>query len=144
MLGPFQQSLSSHGHKSAPYDRPKKDVSVEASTGDPPRRVITNLSFPENASVNDGIARNFFQGENTAYSLPTVIDLANDVAQRGKGCLMWKTDLQRAYASSASTHWIIPYSPFSIKEQHTWTYVLASVAVLLEPHSKGCRMQYAT
>ena len=98
MLGPFPAEPFFPWTQVSPLmTRPKKDVSVEASTGDPPRRVITNLSFPENASVNDGIARNFFQGENTAYSLPTVIDLANDVAQRGKGCLMWKTDLQRAY-----------------------------------------------
>ena len=58
------------------------------------RRVIIDLSFPEGGSVNDGVARNFFQGSDTSYTLPTVHDLAQRIIKLGPGALIWKTDLE--------------------------------------------------
>ena len=61
------------------------------------RRLIINLSFPEGESVNAGVARNFFQGEEKSYTLPTVHDLAEMVTAMGPGTFLWKTNLEQAY-----------------------------------------------
>ena len=61
------------------------------------RRVIIDLSFPLGLGVNAGVPKNFFQGNPKQYSLPTIHDLATLVLQMGRGCLIWKADLERAY-----------------------------------------------
>ena len=61
------------------------------------KRVIIDLSYPQGGSVNDGIPKNFHQGEHLAYTLPSAQDLADHMLAAGKGCFMWKSDLERAY-----------------------------------------------
>ena len=61
------------------------------------KRVIIDLSFPEGSSVNDGILKNFYQGVENSYNLPTAIDLGDVLLEGGKGTFMWKSDLTRAY-----------------------------------------------
>ena len=61
------------------------------------RRVIIDLSYPAGGSVNDGVARNFFQGRSLTYTLPSAKDLADRLVHLGPGAFMWKADLERAY-----------------------------------------------
>ena len=89
LLGPFSKPPFSPWTQNSPMTAEKKD-SVK-------RRVIIDLSFPEGGSVNDGVARIFVQGHESNYILPTVHDLAHRITSLGRGALIWKTDLQRAY-----------------------------------------------
>lgn len=61
------------------------------------RRVIIDLSFPENHSVNDGIPKNIFEGEFFGHNLPTIGDFIDLMKKNGRSCFMWKCDLRRAY-----------------------------------------------
>ena len=62
-------------------------------------RIIHNLSFPENQSINDGTPREFctvqYQNIDNAVAL---------IKRFGKGCLLSKTDLENAFR-------VIPLSP---------------------------------
>ena len=62
-------------------------------------RLILDLSFPTDHSVNDGIFKNEFP---VVYS--TVRDAINLIVQTGKGALMSKVDIQKAYC-------IVPIHP---------------------------------
>ena len=57
------------------------------------KRVIIDLSFPEDSSVNSGI----YKDATPAYKLPTPLDLAEHMLQAGRGAYLWKSDLSRAY-----------------------------------------------
>ena len=61
------------------------------------RRVIIDLSYPKGASVNDGVAKNFFQGRELSYTLPSAADLSALLLAMGPGSFIWKADLERAY-----------------------------------------------
>ena len=90
LLGPFKEPPFRPWTKISPLmTRDKPDGSG--------KRVIIDLSFPEGASVNDGILKNFHQGADSTYSLPTALDLADQLLQAGRGAFMWKSDLTRAY-----------------------------------------------
>ena len=62
-------------------------------------RLITDLSFPEGQSVNDGIDSSF-----CSLSYTTVDDIAIAIAQLGKGALRAKVDIESAYR-------LIPVNP---------------------------------
>ena len=90
MLGPFpDQPFSPWTQISPLMTVPKKDSEK--------RRVIIDLSFPHGSSVNDGVAKNFFQGHEMFYTLPSASDLSSLMLSRGPGCFLWKADLERAY-----------------------------------------------
>ena len=57
------------------------------------RRVIVDLSMPQDASVNSGIPRNSLDGAPFKLRLPNPATLANT----GQSCLLYKVDLSRAY-----------------------------------------------
>ena len=61
------------------------------------RRVIIDLSFPVGHGVNSGVPRNYFQGNDRQYTLPTIHDLARLIVAKGQGAFLWKADLERAY-----------------------------------------------
>ena len=90
LLGPFDTPPFQPWTNNSPLMTAEKKESLG-------RRVIIDLSFPEGSSVNDGVAKNFFQGAPATYTLPTVHDLAQLIVARGPGTLIWKTDLERAY-----------------------------------------------
>lgn len=69
--------------------RPKK--------GSSQRRVIVDLSYPDGSAVNSGINIQEYLGRDISYSLPTVTDLISKLQVDGKGALVWKADLARAY-----------------------------------------------
>ena len=60
-------------------------------------RVILDLSFPHGTSVNDGIPANELDGAAFKLKLPTPHTLADRIRALGKGCLIYKIDLSRAY-----------------------------------------------
>ena len=90
MMGPFNMPPFS------PWSQVSPLMTVEKKDSDA-RRVIIDLSFPAGLSVNAGVPKNFFQGSHRQYTLPTITDLADLVTDLGRGCLMWKADLERAY-----------------------------------------------
>ena len=77
--------------------RPKKDSQD--------RRVILDLSFPLGSSVNSEISKIVFEGAPYKLRLPSPLDLAEHIAKRGQGCLMFKIDLARAYRQLPSDPW---------------------------------------
>ena len=68
-------------------------------------RVILDLSFPLGESVNQLIPRFSFDGAPYKLQLPTALDLAEIIADCGKGCYIYKLDLSRAYRQ-------LPFEPF--------------------------------
>ena len=65
--------------------------------GSTARRVIVDLSMPQGASVNSGIPKNSLDGDPFKLRLPNPATLADKILQYGKGCLLYKVDLSRAY-----------------------------------------------
>ena len=62
-------------------------------------RLITDLSFPHGASVNDGISSDL-----VSLSYISVDDVAEIVQELGRGALLAKMDIEAAY-------WLIPVHP---------------------------------
>ena len=90
MLGPFPVPPFGEWSQVSPLMTvEKKDSSA--------RRVIIDLSFPLGLSVNSGVPKNLFQGKSRQYTLPTIHNLAELVISMGRGSLIWKADLERAY-----------------------------------------------
>ena len=69
--------------------RPKKN-STE-------RRVILDLSFPEGASINDGIQKDYYMGMAAKLTFPKVDDLACRIFQLRGNCCLFKIDLSRYF-----------------------------------------------
>lgn len=99
LIGPFQQPPFDPWFRTSP-------LMTRAKKGSTERRIIVDLSFPEGASVNDGIDSTYHLGVNITYSLPTISDLITQLQQFGKGAYLWKADLRRAYRQlrSDTTH----------------------------------------
>ena len=90
MLGPCRAPPFLNWWRSNPLMmRPKRD-----STD---RRVILDLSFPSDASVNSAVPRNALEGSQFKMRLPNPNDLAAKIAALGPGCLLYKVDLSCAY-----------------------------------------------
>ena len=68
---------------------PKRD-SVEL-------RVVHDLSFPEGSSVNDGISSDHYLDQFFKLRLPGIDRLVEFVNAKGRGCHVFKKDLQRTY-----------------------------------------------
>ena len=65
--------------------------------GSSKRRVVMDLSFPPHASVNIGIPDSSYLNEPYKLHLPGIDRLCEFILQLGRGCLLYKLDLQRAY-----------------------------------------------
>lgn len=90
LVGPFAEKPFTPWLRVSPaMTRPKKD--------DQERRVIIDMSFPAGEAVNDGIDICDYFGKNITYTLPTIRDLITKLEVCGKGALIWKADLARAY-----------------------------------------------
>ena len=61
------------------------------------RRVIMDLSFPQGNAVNDKIPKGQYLGEEFELTYPSVDALVKMVKIKGRGCLLMKRDLRRAY-----------------------------------------------
>ena len=90
LLGPFDRMPFQPWTQISPLmTRPKRNTDQ--------RRVIVDLSYPGAASVNAGIKRAQYQGQPYTYTLPNILNLADEVTRLGRACYMWSADLARAY-----------------------------------------------
>eukprot|EP00111_Clytia_hemisphaerica_P003593 TCONS_00010247-protein len=83
MLGPY---------KDPPYDQCQINRFGVIPKSDGKFRMITDLSFPLGESVNDGISK-----ENSTVSYTGLTAAVKKILALGKGCLLAKFDIQRAY-----------------------------------------------
>ena len=90
LVGPFIHPPFQPWFQTNPLmTRPKK------SSND--RRVIMDLSWPRDFSVNDGIDKYFYQGKPHKLTLPSVDDFVNLIVKHGPGCYLYSRDMARAY-----------------------------------------------
>ena len=90
MMGPFKAQPFVNWARANPLmTRPKRESSE--------LRVILDLSFPQGSSVNTGIPGGVLDGQQFKLRLPTPADLAHKIVKHGRGCLLYKVDLSRAY-----------------------------------------------
>ena len=76
-------------HTSPMMTRPKADPQK--------RRIITDLSFPQEASVNAYIKKNCSMGRNQDHSLPTVQAVVDEIKRVGPAATLFTVDVHRVY-----------------------------------------------
>ena len=90
ILGPFQENPFICNICVSPLNTvPKKDSEE--------RRIILDLSYPKDKSVNDFVSKDFYLGNRINLTYPGVDDLVAIVKAKGQSCLLFKRDLSRAY-----------------------------------------------
>lgn len=95
IIGPMQDKPFHPWLHSAPLmSRPKRDSEE--------RRVISDLTYPEERSVNAYIMKNSVWGEQRTHSLPTVNDFVSRLKESGKNSYMSTLDISRAYKNFRS------------------------------------------
>ena len=90
VIGPFASNPFSSDIATSPLNSVPKVDSSE-------RRIILDLSWPPGTSVNDGISSHSYLGQDFDLYYPTVDLIASKVNTYGRGCLLFKRDLKRAY-----------------------------------------------
>ncbi|KXJ18189.1 Alpha-1,6-mannosylglycoprotein 6-beta-N-acetylglucosaminyltransferase A [Exaiptasia diaphana] len=90
IAGPFSDIPFQQGLAISPLNSVEKKDSTD-------RRVILDLSWPHNSSVNDGISKSMYEGENFELKFPTVDSIADLIVKNGSGCFIYKCDLKAAY-----------------------------------------------
>ena len=73
--------------------------------GSTKRRVVMGLSFPPSYSVSSGIPDNSHLNEHYKLRLPGIDRLCQSILQHGRGCLLYKLDLRRAYRPEKRLVW---------------------------------------
>ena len=61
------------------------------------RRVIVDLSYPEGHSVNAGVSKDHYPGTPFLLTLPSIDVITQKVKKLGKGSLLYKIDISRAF-----------------------------------------------
>ena len=90
ILGPFRENPFNCNVCISPLNTvPKKDSEE--------RRIILDLSYPKGNSINDFVSKDFYLGQRINLTYPGVDDLVAIVKTKGRGCLLFKRDLSRAY-----------------------------------------------
>ena len=89
ILGPFNNKPLDNMHFSPFLTREKP--------GAPHRRVIVDLSYPEGCSVNAGVDSEKYLDIPFLLTLPTLDNITQKVKQNGKGSMLYKIDLSRAF-----------------------------------------------
>ena len=89
LLGPFDSHPISSGHCSPFMTRAKPNSDR--------RRVIVDLSWPIGASVNAGIGKTSYLGSTFSLTFPTVDDITKQLKSIGRGALIYKVDVSRAF-----------------------------------------------
>ena len=81
-------------------------------------RVVLDLSFPCEDSVNGHIDKHLLEGAPYKLHLPNPLHLANIITQKGKGALLFKLDLARVYRQLPSDPWDWPLLGISWDAQY--------------------------
>ena len=87
--GPFTKNPIENCHFSPFLTREKSNASH--------RRVIIDLSWPKDASVNLGVNKNSYLGSDFQLTFPTVDDIIDAINDVGKGACLHKVDISRAF-----------------------------------------------
>ena len=94
IAGPFHKNPLSVNLVVSPMNTVPKDSVDE-------RRVIVDLSWPRGASVNDGISKDIYLGEEINLHYASVEQVCDMVNQIGLGAVIYKRDLRHAYRQVA-------------------------------------------
>ena len=89
ILGPYNSCPLDNMHFSPFLTREKP--------GAPHRRVIVDLSYPEGFSVNAGVDSDKYLDTPFILTLPTIDNITQKVKENGKGSMLYKIDLSRAF-----------------------------------------------
>ena len=89
ILGPYNSCPLDNMHFSPFLTREKP--------GAPHRRVIVDLGYPEGFSVNAGVDSDQYLQTPFILTLPTIDHITQKVKQNGKGSMLYKIDLSRAF-----------------------------------------------
>ena len=89
ILGPFKDSPIKNLHVSPLMTRDKP--------GSQHRRVIVDLSYPQNHSVNAGVEGNAYLTSEFLLTLPSVDHITDQIKKLGKGSKIFKIDISRAF-----------------------------------------------
>ncbi len=90
ILGPFKKNPFSVPLVTSPLNSVPKP-------GEQDRRVIVDLSWPIGNSVNDGISKDMYLDEPIDLRYTSVEEVCNMVLEMGRGAVIYKRDLRRAY-----------------------------------------------
>ena len=99
----YLQEEGQFGAIFGPFDsEPLKDMHFSPfltrdKPGAPHRRVIVDLSYPEGMSVNAGVNSDTYLETPFLLTLPTLDSITQKVKENGKGSLLYKIDLSRAF-----------------------------------------------
>ena len=89
ILGPFKENPIKNSHTSPFMTRNKPNSDR--------RRVIIDLSWPLETSVNAGIDKDTYLGSTFALTFPTVDVITGELKCLGRGALLYKIDVSRAF-----------------------------------------------
>ena len=89
VLGPFDRPSIDNLHISPMMTREKPNSTH--------RRVIIDLSFPHGTSVNSGVTKDKYLGTPFILKLPTIDTVTDQIKALGKGCMLYKVDISRAF-----------------------------------------------
>ena len=102
----IQAYLDEEGHYKAILS-PFKDIPIEnmhispmmtrEKANAPHRRVIKDLSFPQDKSVNAGVPKDQYLGTPIILKLPKVDTITDQIKVLGRGCKLYKVDISRAF-----------------------------------------------
>jgi len=90
IIGPFRKNPFTTQIAISPLNSLEKKNTTD-------RRVITDLSFPEQYSVNCGINKDVYLGENIQTRYPTVDNIIDIINAKGRGCMLFKRDMKKAF-----------------------------------------------
>ena len=89
ILGPFTELPYPNLHLSLFMIRDKP--------GSQNRHVIIDLSYPHHHSVNAGVNKDHYLGTELILTLPSIDNMTNEIKKLGKGSLIYKVDISRAF-----------------------------------------------
>ena len=88
IIGPFNEAPIKNLHYSVFMTRPKQNSDT--------RRMILDLSWPKGESVNTGVEKNDYIGDEFKLTFPTIDCLTQELVKIGKGAHIFKVDVSRA------------------------------------------------
>ena len=118
IAGPFHENPLSVKLVVSPMNTVPKDSVDE-------RRVIVDLSWPRGASVNDGISKDIYLGEEINLHYASVEQVCDMVNKIGPGAVIYKRDLRHAYRQVAVDPGDYQYLGYFWEDHHYFDTVLA-------------------
>ena len=118
VAGPFPTNPLSVDLAVSPINTVPKDSADE-------RRVIVDLSWPTGSSVNDGISKDVYLGEEINLHYASVEQVCHMVNEIGPGAVIYKRDLRHAYRQISVDPRDYRYLGYYWKDSYYFDTVLA-------------------